>query len=171
MRCRKSQKWLLKDPEALSHIERDLLTEHIKTCDKCRATSRHLCRLADELQDAEAILIPPRVAEHLWLTVRRQIEDGREMIERKAQSRRMQSRRILSWAIPSFSAVCILFVLLMTKPWSVSPSGENPNSASVDVAVESAEIDGQSAQISIFEMHDPDMIFIWLDKNETLNGG
>jgi len=169
LRCKKIQKWLVKEPQVLSNWKKNQINLHLKTCKKCRFISQKLSDLANELRSAKEESVPSEITEKIWQEVRTRIKD-----EPKSEKiRRIRSERhpSIAWGIPSFALVCLLLIFLMLKPWTFWSPENDFNPSSIDVAIESAEIDGKNAQISIFEMSDPDMTFIWLEKTEVQNGG
>lgn len=166
MHCRKIREWLVKEPESLSGHQREELSNHLKTCDKCDLAFQNLAHLKNEIRRAKETSVPQELILDIWHNVRLNIE--KEPISVKPKFR---SHSIAAWGIPSFAVLCILFIFLLIKPWNALSPENDLKPPSLDVAIESAQIDGKSAQISIFEIKDPEMTFIWLDKNETDNGG
>lgn len=171
MHCRKIRKWLVKEPDTLSGYQREALSTHLKTCDQCNLASRYLVQLKDEIQRTKETSIPQELIQDIWQNVRLNIE--KEPISTKSTSRNLQYRRhsLSAWGIPSFAVLCILLIFLLLEPWNALSPEDDLKSSSLNVTIESAQIDGRPAQISIFEIKNPDMTFIWLDKNETDNGG
>lgn len=169
MHCKKIRKWLLKEPQVLPNWKKNQIDLHLKTCKKCRFVSQKLSDLANELRAAKEESVPSEVTEKIWQEVRTRIKD--EPKSEKILRIRFERHPSIAWVIPSFAVVCLLLIFLMLKPWTFWAPENDFGPSSIDVAIESAEIDGQNAQISIFEMNNPDMTFIWLEKTEVHNGG
>ena len=171
MHCRKIREWLIKQPETISKNQKNKLTAHLRTCEKCRLASQYLAHLEKEIQTAKETGIPLKITENIWQNVRHGIETKLKSVKQKTSSLRSRRRPLIVWGIPSIVGVGLLILVLLTKPWYETSSNESFDPSPIDVVIESAEIDGQNALISIFEVKNPDMTFIWLYKSETDNGG
>lgn len=171
MHCRKIREWLVKEPESLSGHQREELSNHLKTCDKCNLAFQHLANLKNEIRRAKETSVPQELIQDIWQNVRLNIEKEPILVKPKFRSLQFRRHPLAAWGIPSFAVLCILFIFLLIKPWNALSPENDLKPTSLDVAIESAQINGKPAQISIFEIRNPDMTFIWLDKNETNNGG
>ncbi len=166
MKCRKIRKLLLKDQEALSQDQKKEITLHLKTCEKCRTISQSLYNLEKSIQQSKNENVPSYLTESLWEKVRNRITNISQRGKREIRKTRSHLRPVLIWGIPSFGMVCLLLWLTLTQPWKSLSKNDNFNS-SVDIVIESAQIDRKDAQIAVFETKNPDMTFIWLDKQKT----
>jgi len=166
LNCRKIRKLLLKDQEALSQDQKKEIALHLKTCEKCQMISQNLYNLEKSIQQAKNKNVPRYLTESLWEEVRNRITNKSQSKKRKIRETKFHLRPVLIWGIPSFAMVCLLLWLTLTQPWKSLSKNDNLNS-SVDIVIESAQIDRKDAQIAVFETKNPDMTFIWLDKQKT----
>ncbi len=161
MHCRKIKKWLLKNPESLSSLQHKRLDDHIKNCKKCAEEYKALSDMKELLPDLKNQSIPSRVTENFWGNIHASIQS--DVVPGASHPRRntTQGNSWRSWAIPSLAGLCILLIFLL-KPWGpaikINQAGDT-----IGITIESAEIDGQTANIAVFEMTDPNMTFIWLE--------
>ena len=67
---------------------------------------------------------------------------------------------VFAWGLSAIAAAGICLVLVFIKPIRKQANNSTPP---LGIIIESAQIDGQDASISIFESDEPKMTFIWLD--------
>ncbi len=171
MNCSKARKWLIKKSKSISHAQRAKLDRHIEMCDTCQQVSRSLDKLEEGIHSAKWLTVPNETTQDMWQHVSLHLKTESESKQHQTPTTRSYRTPWVSWGVPSFAAVCILCLFLLTKPWRFLASNEKHVSSSLDVTIESAQIDGKAAQISIFEIKNPEMTFIWLDRVTSDNGG
>ena len=164
MRCNKIRAWIIREPETLSERQKSRLARHLDACEECKHASEHIVRLNRAVELSRRVNIPRHITTGLWENVKEKIA---EELQTKARTRvpsKRVSRLSWSWAIPSLAVVCVIVFLALFRPWQTSSRITRIDSGVFDIAVYSAEIDGQDAQVSIFHTDNPEMTFIWLDK-------
>jgi hypothetical protein len=173
MKCKKARKWLMSESSALTHAQRVKLDQHVQNCEPCRLASRLLDDLQREIQSAKRIGVPQDMTRDIWQNVRLNIDIDPKSKHDIGKARVYKPRKTsnLAWGIPALAAVCFLFLMLWIKPLKILWPNKGLVPSTLDVTIESAQIDGQAAQISIFEIKDPEMTFIWLDRVVNDNGG
>ena len=164
MRCHTIRTWLIREPETLSERQKRQITGHLDACEKCKHASEHILRLNRAVERFRRETIPHHIATGLWENVKNElVEEVQTTVPSRIPSKRV-SRPVWSWAIPSLAAFCVVVFVALFRIWQTSSRATRFDSAALDIAVYSAEIDGQNAQVSIFHTDNPEMTFIWLDK-------
>jgi len=166
LKCKKIRKLLLKDQEVLSENQKKELVLHLKTCEKCRLISQSLYNLEEYLQQLRNENVPPYLNKNLWEEVRDQIKHEYSIEKRKIPKTKLRLRPIFVWGIPSLATLSLLLWLILTQPWESLPKNNKFPSSSIDIVIESAQVDRKDAQIAVFETKNPDMTFIWLEKQK-----
>ena len=164
MRCYKIRTWITRDPETLSERQKIRLALHLDECEKCKQASEHIVRLNRAVDLSRLEKIPRHIATGLWETVKEELVEGLQTTAQKRIRSKRVSRPVRSWTIPSLAAVCIIIFLAIFRPWQSASRVARLDSATFDIAVYSAQIDGQDAQVLIFHTDDPVITFVWLDK-------
>ena len=151
MRCQTIRKWLSKDPEDLTPQQKDQLTAHLKSCKECSRIDQRLEGLAKALQSFREEKIPPKLTEDLWPSIHDRIRVERKPTKEKSPSARPKIRPAFAWGISSLTILSLLLWMTWTQPWKYPSTEMDTHLASIDVVVESAQIDGEDAQIAVFE--------------------
>ena len=164
MQCHKIRTWIIREPETLSERQKRRIARHLDACKECKQASEQILQLNRAVERSRRETIPRHIATGLWENVKDQLgEESQTTVPSRISSKRV-SRPVWSWAIPSPAAVCVIVFLALLRSWQTSSHVMRIDSAAFDIAVYSAEIDGQDAQVSIFHTDNPKMTFIWLDK-------
>ena len=167
MNCKKIRKLLVKDQETLSEEEKKTIALHIKTCKECRNIFQTLSNLEELTKQLKTETVPAYLTENLWEQVKKQITNKSLRKEKEIFQKRFSLHPALVWSIPSLGVVCLLLWLVLAQPWKSSSRNNKFSHPLIDIVIESAQIDRKNAQIAVFETKNPDITFIWLEKQKT----
>ena len=170
MNCKKIKMYLIRDSKTLSKRQLKTMEKHLQHCRECQHLAHRLANLSDSLKKLRNIQAPSHIHDDLWKNVRnrliQELHPAREYPLKKWCSFRWK----VSWGIPVTAAVCTIILIMIFKPWT-QLSKTNGQNHSLAVTIESVEIDNREANVSVFEIQNPDMTFIWLEKSDNSNGG
>lgn len=121
------------------------------------------------IEDEVNRAVPDSARSGIWEKVRVRIEGKKPAHGKTTIFGGNRPRQALTWGIPSLAAVSLLVIFIVNALNDPAKSGISTVQSRVNV--ESAQIEGQDAEVSIFESTDPEMTFIWLNKPESINGG
>lgn len=168
MNCRLAKKWLIRGTDHLTPEEMHRLDAHLKACFRCKEKAESTQMLEQSIQTFRKDSVPDEIIENFDIQVMAQLERIRHSPGIR-RSRVVARQPRWAWAIPAISIVFVISILIGTRTWRDNRSPEA--SLLTDTAIHSAQIDGKDAQISIFEINDPQMTFIWLESPNSENGG
>jgi hypothetical protein len=139
------------------------MMDHIQECARCRQKYEQQVRFNQAISASQHRKVPNHITDGFWDSVRAEIVVESSEVTAVHLPKRCW-RPALIWGIPSFAAACLIafFIFMKTQPFPERRS--YTDSTLLDVAVYSAQIDGQDAQVSIFHTSNPEMTFVWLDK-------
>ena len=139
-----------------------MIDSHIANCEKCARDDHAVTSLQDLLKSLQSEPVPSQITNSFWNDIHDKIQMNsphQSIFNGKTDKRKHQW---LTWGVPSFAIVCVFVCILLLRPWG-SALHQDGHFNSFHVMIESAEIDGHTANISVFETADPEMTFIWLD--------
>lgn len=167
MRCRQYRRRLKQ--EILSHTDSlpETMVEHVSQCQSCRNATHAAWNLDNTIRAQQNLDPPIEVTEGFWEAVRRGIASTPSSpVSRPAGIKAIFTPRP-AWIYQGIAvAVAVMIGIIIIKPILI-----HKPSPPLTVSIESATIDGNPANISIFQLKEPEMTFIWLDSQEQENGG
>ncbi|MCK5146775.1 hypothetical protein KAR48_08455 [bacterium] len=156
MSCRHSQKWLINNYNS-ELIELPLSVQnHLNDCIHCQHIIQQLDTLNQKLEQLHNVSIPEKICQRMWPTVALNL-----------QPPSFQRRYRTSWAIsiPTLATAALMLALF----FRISEREATPNTVTVSnqtqksLYINNARIDGQEANLSIYEHNESRMTLIWLD--------
>lgn len=166
--CRRVRAWSVQDPARCGTDRIRKIQDHSRVCPACRRFVEESRRVDEDIHRAKQIHVPDHLLPEFWEEVHRKISTPPETTRKHGKPITFSGRPILVWGIPSVVLACILFFLFLLP--NRHPVHLEEGSA-IFVSVHSATIEGRDARISIFETEDPEMTFLWLETDESINGG
>lgn len=170
LNCKKIKTYLIRDSKTLSKRQQKIMEKHLQHCRECQYSAHHLANLSDSLKKLKNIQAPSHMLDDLWKNVRNRLIQELHPAKEYPLKKWYDFRRKVSWGIPVTAAVCTIILIMIFKPWT-QLSKPNAQNHYLAVTIESVEIDNREADVSVFEIQNPDMTFIWLEKSDNSNGG
>ena len=161
MNCRKYRNMLIRGTENIPAQQRERLCRHLRICETCRMRAERLESLAGKIRDSRHVAIPMHACMDLWESIRPGLKDVKSIGPVRPPLYKYRIR--LALGIPSLAVLTLLVWFSVNRLTSNRRDLRPVPAAESNVAIESATLNGKEAIISIFEINNPSMTFIWLD--------
>ena len=161
MHCRRIQKWMTKNPAALSTAQKQKYDSHLKLCATCRKADQALKNLDQDIVNLKSIQTPSWITENFWYAIRNEIQPKTEQKKHLIRPK-FNIQTTFAWGIPSLAVICLLLWFVLIKPVKQTTLIFSEIQSS-NIIIESATVDGRDARVMTFQFKNPEFTVIWLE--------